>query len=375
MTSFRKKQIFRAASLCLAFTFFLSSGPSAASPGYVQAREGKLERDGERYFPLGINYYPRNKIWEDFWLQYDEAETGKDLVRIEALGFNSIRIFIHHPSVTNPFHQEKLLTNLHHFLNEASRRNILTIVTLFDWAQLYADPDERELREILEKIVMPLKDHPGILAWDIKNEPDLDYKFYRSPEIVNHWLEKVLGIVREMDPNHLITVGWLHVPPEAASLLQKCDFISFHHYGYERKVGKILKDLQKRYPGKPVVLEEYGYFTLPLIRNEEGQKAYLRTVMREALLEDVDGLFVWTLYDHAPFQGVERPLQENFFGILRQNYEPKKAAALFSAFDPESFKARTGFSFFPFSGNCSGIFGWATELAVSLNGVIRRDQR
>jgi endo-1,4-beta-mannosidase len=372
---FKMQRIFRLISIVLISTFFPIFPIGVAFPGYVSAREGRLERDGERYFPLGINYYPRNKIWEDFWLQYDEAEIGRDLARIEALGFNSIRIFIHHPLVIDPFHQEKLLAHLYHFLGEASRRNILTIVTLFDWAQLYADPDENKLREILGKIVAPLKDHSGILAWDIKNEPDLDYKFYSSPEIVNHWLEKVLGIVREMDPNHLITVGWLHVPPSAESLLQKCDFISFHHYAYERKVGKILKDLQKRYPGKPIVLEEYGYFTLPLIRNEEGQRAYLRTVMRESLLQDVDGLFVWTLYDHAPFQGVERPLQENFFGILRQNREPKKAAALFSSFDPESFKARTGFGFFPFSGNCSGIFGWAAELAVSINGLIRRDQR
>lgn len=246
---------------------------------------------------------------------------------------------------------------------------------MFDWAQLYADSDDKKLRGILEKIVLPLKDHPGILAWDIKNEPDLDYRFYRSPEVVNHWLERVQVLVREFDPYHLITIGWLHVPSSAALLQQRSDFISFHHYAQDRKVGKILKNLHKNYPGKPVVLEEFGYFVLPVARNEQGQKNYLRSVMREALSKGVDGFFVWTLYDHTPFQGVQRPLQENFFGILRSDRKPKKAASLFSSFDPENFQKQSSFGFFPFSGNCSAFFGWATEITVSLSGMIQRDRR
>jgi endo-1,4-beta-mannosidase len=47
----------------------------------------------------------------------------------------------------------------------------------------------------------------AILAWDLKNEPNLDFE-NRDKSNVLSWLEHMITVVKENAPNHLVTIGW-----------------------------------------------------------------------------------------------------------------------------------------------------------------------
>jgi endo-1,4-beta-mannosidase len=65
----------------------------------------------------------------------------------------------------------------------------------------------------------------AILAWDLKNEPNLDFE-NRDKSNVLSWLEHMITVVKENAPNHLVTIGWSKLA--AIHLANKVDFVSYH---------------------------------------------------------------------------------------------------------------------------------------------------
>ncbi len=60
----------------------------------------------------------------------------------------------------------------------------------------------------LRGIVTTVKNYPAVIAWDLKNEPDLDFKSPGKQEVLS-WLSQTARYLKQLDPTHSITIGWL----------------------------------------------------------------------------------------------------------------------------------------------------------------------
>lgn len=75
-----------------------------AQPQFIEARDGGLWLDGQRWKAHGVNYLPASGIgvaneYFEFWLgrgAYDPEVIERDLRRIQAMGLNAVSAFIYH---------------------------------------------------------------------------------------------------------------------------------------------------------------------------------------------------------------------------------------------------------------------------------------
>ncbi|MGG8497477.1 glycoside hydrolase family 2 TIM barrel-domain containing protein [Tenacibaculum sp. TC6] len=247
----------------------------------------------------GINYYPQKKPWFKFWNAYDSLVVNKDFSLIKKLGLNAIRIFIPY----EVFGKEKVLTtHLNHLkttLDIAQKNNIKIIVTFFDFYSNYEVLDYTLCDRHLETIITHIKNHPALIQYDVKNEPDLDFKIHNKQKVIN-WLDFVIQQVKNYDKNTPVTIGWY--APESTSILEKkVDFISFHYYKSPEK----FKDaylMVKEKTNKPIVIQEFGRHSYNSIWNlyshsEKKQAAYHKEMQTNFKSLGVKHFVSWTLYD------------------------------------------------------------------------------
>lgn len=334
--------------------------PQSTPNGFVTSNGRDLLLNGEPFYMRGINYYPQETPWVDFWPHYDEAIIEADFELIQSLGLNTVRIFIPYapeplevevqddidsaavetaaPELIDPY--EHIRANLTHLLDTAAEQELKVIVTLFDFRTDYqillwpnADRD-------LEAFVPYFADHPAILAWDLKNEPDLDQPG-NTPEMVNAWLTHINEQVHRYDPHHLTTIGWAKIE-NAAQLADVVDFVSFHYYEAAADLPTAYNTLRTAVPDKPIALTEFGLstwnsFFFPGGRTEAEQAAHYAAILQTLENSDAAGFVAWTLYD---FQNIPslvvgslpwRVAPQKQFGLINSAGEPKTAAFLLAA--------------------------------------------
>ncbi len=310
----------------------------ALTTDFVRVRGNSLVFQGKEFHVAGINYYPQGSPWTKFWPEYRATTTMKDLDLIKQLGLNTIRIFISYEDFGADAVQQSAIDKLLHFLDQAEARQLKVIVTIFDhhtdhnvrnWAA-----DDRHMAALIP----PVANHPAILAWDIKNEPNRDYD-YNSQELVDAWLRHVARIVRGYDANHLITIGWSQ-PEAAANLLDIVDFVSFHYFeelaDYSTRLGKLIDAAN----GKPVLLQEFVLPTWnsfwPHGHTEAEQASYYAALLHQNRQFQTAGYMVWTLHDFesVPLAEFSMPWQratQANMGLLRLDGSTKPAAAVITA--------------------------------------------
>jgi len=111
-----------------------------------------------------------------------------------------------------------------------------------------------------------------------------DWQLFRE-HLADRWVERQVRVLREVDPTHMITVGYIQWSypvvragdPHLYSAFnprrqaQWLDFISIHFYplmgrpfgsssGWEKNIDYLQSVLAYCHTGKPVVLEEYGWY-------------------------------------------------------------------------------------------------------------------
>ncbi|MBN9383915.1 MAG: cellulase family glycosylhydrolase [Chitinophagaceae bacterium] len=308
-----------------------------SAEGMVTITGKHFRLDGHPFTPKGVNYYPSNTPWDLFWPQYDSNVTKKDLDVIHNLGFNTFRIFIGFSDFNKGNVTAVRLSQLHNLLDLADSRHLKVIVTLFDFLGNYHLLNFPATDRQLESLLTTFHNHKAILAWDIKNEPDLDFSHNGQTE-VKEWLAWTLERARAYDPNHLITIGWSNAA-NAMLFRDKIDFISFHSYHAPEQLNTDLDKVLSQADDKPVVLEEFGMSTYkgiwaPFGKSEKGQENYFSKI-RDILHRHGDIPFLaWTLYDfkNVPSSVVGRlPWRKQpqaAFGILKENGVPKSGAAI-----------------------------------------------
>lgn len=281
----------------------------------------------------GINYYPQDTPWDMFGEEFLATTIDTDFKLIKNIGLNTIRIFIQYKDFGASEVQQKKLNKLTQVLDIAEKYDLKTIVTLFDFYGDYSIMDWTLNNKHATSIVTHLKNHPALYAWDIKNEPNLDFNT-RGKQRVLDWLTQMIHHIKFLDQKHPITIGWSNT--QSADLLaNEVDFVSFHYYEDLENLATAYQKLKTVIPTKEIVLGEYGLSNYkglwnPFGNNEKEQANYHRKFQEIAKKQNIP-FISWTLYDFKkiPKEVVGKlPWRKNnqkHFGFIDQNGKRKKS--------------------------------------------------
>lgn len=283
----------------------------------------------------GINYYPSSSPWMKFWREFDLDSIDSDLVEIQHLGFNTVRLFIPSDGVVQDLKFDELLERLDLLLNQLSKYDLQAIITLFDFPVSY-ELDSYPKAEIqLKGLLAKFKTNENILAWDLKNEADLDFEQHGKDKVLD-WLEYMIERAKVYDANHPLTVGW-SIPKHSLLLEDKLDFLSFHYYGKIENFKKQLDSLQNK-TTKKLLLSEFGMpsYNLfdPLRTSQSKQKSYINEMITFSESEKLP-VMLWTFndFEEVPYKvfGYKKWIfhKQKYFGLKDKVGTPKESYKLF----------------------------------------------
>ncbi|GAA0738814.1 glycoside hydrolase family 2 TIM barrel-domain containing protein [Gaetbulibacter jejuensis] len=278
----------------------------------------------------GINYYPQANPWNMFGDSFSKDTISKDFKIIKDAGLNSVRIFVQYDDFGKANVNPEKLNKLQQTLDAAEENKLKVVVTLFDFYGDYSVLNWTLNQRHAETIVNALKNHNALLAWDIKNEPNLDFES-RGKDNVIAWLDNMIDLVKSVDSIHPVTIGWSNTK-SATILKDDVDIVSFHYYEDLDNLDTEIKTLKSK-TDKPLVLQEFGLssysgFWNPFGASEEDQANYHKKAQSIIAKNNLQ-FMSWTLYDFdkIPKEVVGRlPWLKNTqkqFGFINKNNTKK----------------------------------------------------
>lgn len=248
----------------------------------------------------GANFSPSTAINQlEMWQaeSFDPATIDKELGWAQEIGFNSVRVFLHHLL----WQQDStgFLQRMDQFLQIAGKHGIGVMFVLLDgcwdpfptlgkqrdpkpfvhnsgWVQcpgqeILKDPKRHdELEGYIKGVISHFKYDKRIQVWDIYNEPDNDNKnsygkveLNTKGEMAYTLLKKAFAWAHSMQPSQPVTAGvWAGdwSSPEKLSpinklMLEESDVITFHNYTDLPELQSRVQDLKKY--NRPVLCTEY----------------------------------------------------------------------------------------------------------------------
>ncbi|MEY8020023.1 cellulase family glycosylhydrolase [Muriicola sp. SD30] len=281
----------------------------------------------------GLNYYPAKTPWDLFGVDFDGDTIKSDFQKINQMGLNTVRIFIPYQDFGEADVKEEKLDKLKTVFDLAEESDLKLLVTLFDFYGDYDLMDWNRTHRHAETIVSSVREHPALLGWDIKNEPDLDFESRGKAEVLA-WLEEMIRQIKKFDPDHPVTIGWSSASA-AVHLTEELDFISYHFYESPEMFAPSLSEVRSQINNKPVMISEFGISSYSGIWNvftssEEDQANYYSKMVSHFEKENVSFLS-WTLYDfeNIPVEVVgrlpwRRAPQRNY-GLIGRDGRTKRA--------------------------------------------------
>ena len=278
---------------------------SAASPQTLRWSEQKANAwYAQQPWLVGSNYVPKSAINQlEMWQEptFDPTEIDKELTWAEAMGMNTMRVFLH--DLLWQQDAAGFQKRFEQFLTIASRHHIRPVIVLFDscwdpaprlgpqhppipgvhnsgWVQspgamALADPNQYpRLKKYVLGVVGAFASDDRILAWDVWNEPGgVSAETYPNEELkekdkiarVKLLLPQVFEWAREANPAQPLTSGvWdVDTSSESGNLgeiqqiqLMESDIISFHNYDWPESFKKEVAWLKRKY-NRPVICTEY----------------------------------------------------------------------------------------------------------------------
>lgn len=249
---------------------------------------------------VGSNYNPATAINQlEMWQAdtFDAPAIDKELGWAEALGMNTMRVFLH--DLLWQQDAEGFKKRLDAFLTIASKHHIRPLLVLFDscwdphpklgmqhppipgvhnsgWVQspgadaLQDASQYPRLRSYVEGVVGAFADDQRILAWDVWNEPNNEnegsYKKVEpknKAELVHTLLPQVFAWARSAHPTQPLTSGvwdgdWstpAKLSPIQHVQLEESDVISFHNYGWPEDFARHVTWLEQYH--RPLICTEF----------------------------------------------------------------------------------------------------------------------
>ncbi|MFD0964843.1 glycoside hydrolase family 2 TIM barrel-domain containing protein [Pseudofulvibacter geojedonensis] len=267
----------------------------------------------------GINYYSQKTPWFKFWENFNVNVVSKDFEKINSLGLNTIRVFIPYEQFgKGKVHIDKL-EKLKLLLDIAHAKKLQVIVTFFDFYSNYEVSQYATCLSHVEQIIKEIKNHPAVIQYDIKNEPDLDFKARGNMRVLN-WLNFMSYQIKQLDMSTPITIGWSNIK-SAHNLKNKVDCVSFHYYDDPEALKDQYETLQKE-TNKPIIIQEFGKhsynsFWFPFSQSEYSQAKYYKSMQQQFKNLNITNYLSWTLYDFPE-------IDTQVFGRLPHKSNPQK---------------------------------------------------
>ncbi|MGA7295472.1 MAG: cellulase family glycosylhydrolase [Terriglobales bacterium] len=249
---------------------------------------------------VGSNYVPKSAINQlEMWQQatFDPAEIDKEFGWAEAMGMNTMRVFLH--DLLWEQDASGFEKRIDQFLTIAARHHIRPMFVLFDscwdplphlgpqhppipgihnsgWVQspgaaALADPAQYpRLKAYVIGVVGAFANDDRILAWDVWNEPGADTTgTYGKEELKDKYarvrvlLPQVFEWARAANPKQPLTGGiWTETPGDGTSLddlqqieLRESDIITFHNYAWPEVFEREVEWLRREH--RPIICTEY----------------------------------------------------------------------------------------------------------------------
>ncbi len=213
--------------------------------------------------PLTDYSFIRGVCYPGGW-RNSQAIIERDLGYAKRLNLNSTRVWLNYNAYeSNP---ADFLKNIQGYIRTAHRLGISTMPILWNGNGLNPDTLKPEFRDrgdaYVKAVVQALKDEPGLLMWDIMNEP-LTNSYYRGATDaekpkrqaeITEFLRRQISLVKELDPVNATTVGYeksIQLEPTADLV----DVLSFHEYTQTRasveESYRVAEETSKKHGNKP----------------------------------------------------------------------------------------------------------------------------
>jgi endo-1,4-beta-mannosidase len=211
------------------------------------ARDGRsFETEaGKPFVPFGVSYFRPGTGWApQVWKQFDADATRKDFARMRELGINCVRVFLSYGSFYSEpgVLKEEGLGKFDQFLSLAEQAGIYVHPTGPDnWEgppnwhpYVVGDPRTLQYTEQFWKLFAArYRGRHVIFAYDLRNEPWIDWHSEVMPPQWNAWLEKRYGSVEKLaaawGATNLLQWGKIAVPRPRNALRNRelLDYQSF----------------------------------------------------------------------------------------------------------------------------------------------------
>lgn len=280
----------------------------------------------------GMNYYPANSPWRDFWYEFDANEIAADFDTIASLGANSVRVFLTRDAFLGDDSASNI-AKLEKLLNLARAKKLQLVPTLFDLKQDFGLGSWADDTLYLSRVLPVLSASNAVAFVDLKNEPDLDFEHHGKAKITA-WLKSMLVITRTTEPDLPLTIGW-SAAEHAAILAQDLDVVTYHDYAPIEGTAERFQNVQQKVGDMPILITEIGDSTFEAGLSFPGSEIAQaeRLTHRLDQLQTSSGVFVWTLHD---FPNVDPTVIGNSpwvkrlqasFGLIRSDGSEKPGAA------------------------------------------------
>jgi hypothetical protein len=231
----------------------------------------------------GANFNPSTAINQlETWQaeSFDPETIDRELGWAEEIGFNCMRVYLHH--LAWQVDREGFKSRMNEYLSIADKHGITTMFVFFDdcwnadyqageqpepkpgihnsgWVRdpgdlLFRNPSIMDTLEVYVKDVLEtFSDDNRIVLWDLYNEPGNNGLGNRSMPL----LKNVFKWAREVNPSQPVSVGVWNVTLTDLNQFQldNSDIITYHNYADEVH-HRIAIDSLKLY-GRPMICTEY----------------------------------------------------------------------------------------------------------------------
>jgi hypothetical protein len=239
-----------------------------------------------------------------------QAIIERDLGYAKKLSLNSTRVWLSYTAYERD--PDGLLKSIKSYIETAHRMGISTMPILWNGNGLNPDTLKPEFRPrgdaYVKAVVQALKDEPGLLMWDIMNEP-LTNPYYGSASAedkpkreaeITEFLRYYINFVKKLDSVNATTVGYeksVQLEPTADLV----DVITFHEYTQTRasveESYRVAEETAKKHGNKPRINTETAciaranpYDEVIQISDEHKTGWYVFELMIEGYWSQVHGL-------------------------------------------------------------------------------------
>jgi hypothetical protein len=266
--------------------------------GVSAARAEKPLKDYS--FVRGVNY----------GMQGDQQTIERDLGYAKRVNLNSTRIWLSYQAYEKD--PKAFIERLRNYIRTSKQLGISTMPILWNGNSLTTDmlkPEFRQRGDVYVKaVVEAIKDEPGLLMWDIMNEPLWNDYYNKSTgdekkqhaDEITAFVRYYVTYVKKIDSVNALTVGYAF-SSELEGSADLVDVLTFHDYMPTRReieaAYKIAEDVSKKY-GKPMMNSETAciaranpYDVVLQIAEEHHTGWYLFNLIIGGYWGEVHGLF------------------------------------------------------------------------------------